>query len=98
MRNVTLAALVAACSVAAAERPNIVFILADDLGARDLSNEGSTFYESPHIDRIAAMGKVRFSLRRPWMKRLPLTIPLLAKRSVIKQASRLQGIPALAQK
>ena len=29
-------------------RPNIVFILADDLGWRDLSNEGSTFYESPH--------------------------------------------------
>jgi len=37
-------------------RPNIVFILADDLGARDLSNEGSTFYESPNIDRIARMG------------------------------------------
>ncbi|HJP02948.1 MAG TPA: sulfatase [Planctomycetota bacterium] len=37
-------------------RPNIVFILADDLGWRDLSNEGSTFYESPHIDSIAAGG------------------------------------------
>lgn len=37
-------------------RPNIVFILADDLGWRDLSNEGSTFYESPHIDRIANEG------------------------------------------
>ena len=37
-------------------RPNILFILADDLGARDLSNEGSTFYESPNIDRIAKMG------------------------------------------
>jgi len=37
-------------------RPNIVFILADDLGWRDLSNEGSTFYESPNIDRIAAEG------------------------------------------
>ena len=40
----------------AAERPNVVFILADDLGWRDLSNEGSTFYESPHIDRIANEG------------------------------------------
>ncbi len=39
-----------------ASRPNIVLILADDLGARDLSNEGSTYYESPHIDRIANMG------------------------------------------
>lgn len=36
--------------------PNVVFFLADDLGCRDLSNEGSTFYESPHIDRIANEG------------------------------------------
>ncbi len=41
---------------AAARQPNIVFILADDLGARDLSNEGSTYYESPNIDRIAREG------------------------------------------
>ena len=43
-------------SQAAPTRPNIVFILADDLGAKDLSNEGSTYYESPNIDRIAIMG------------------------------------------
>lgn len=40
----------------AARQPNILFILADDLGWRDLSNEGSTYYESPHIDSIAAKG------------------------------------------
>jgi arylsulfatase A-like enzyme len=56
-----LAITVAAMSLtvarsAAAERPNVLFILADDLGWRDLSNEGSTFYESPHIDRIANGG------------------------------------------
>lgn len=39
-----------------AQRPNIVFILADDLGWRDLSNEGSTYYKSPNIDRIANEG------------------------------------------
>ncbi len=39
-----------------AQRPNIVFILADDLGWRDLSNEGSTYYSSPNIDRIANEG------------------------------------------
>ncbi len=38
------------------DAPNVVFILADDLGWRDLSNEGSTFYESPNIDRIANGG------------------------------------------
>ena len=42
------------------KQPNVVFILADDLGWRDLSNEGSTFYESPHIDRIANEG-MKFS-------------------------------------
>ena len=41
---------------AAERKPNIVFILADDLGWRDLSNEGSMFYESPNIDRIAREG------------------------------------------
>lgn len=37
-------------------RPNIVLILADDLGWKDLSNQGSVYYESPHIDRIAKEG------------------------------------------
>lgn len=35
---------------------NVVFILADDLGAKDLSGEGSSYYESPSIDRIAREG------------------------------------------
>ena len=42
------------------KRPNILFILADDLGWCDLSAEGSDFYESPHIDRIAS-GGMRFT-------------------------------------
>ena len=41
---------------ALAKQPNILFILVDDMGARDLSNEGSSFYESPNIDRIAEEG------------------------------------------
>ncbi len=36
--------------------PNIVFILADDLGWRDLGCCGSTFYETPAIDRLASQG------------------------------------------
>jgi len=38
--------------------PNILFILADDLGYHDLSVMGSAFYETPHIDRIAREGIV----------------------------------------
>lgn len=37
-------------------RPNILFILSDDLGWNDLGAGGSTFYESPNIDRIAHEG------------------------------------------
>lgn len=41
-----------------AKRPNIVFILVDDLGAMDLGVTGSTFYETPNVDRIAEGGTV----------------------------------------
>lgn len=41
----------------AAERPpNIIYILADDLGWTDLGCQGSEFYETPNIDRLAASG------------------------------------------
>jgi len=37
-------------------QPNFVFILADDLGWTDLGCYGSTFYETPNLDRLAASG------------------------------------------
>ena len=37
-------------------RPNILFILVDDLGAHDARCFGSTFYETPNIDRLRARG------------------------------------------
>ncbi len=39
-------------------RPNILFILADDLGYHDLSVTGSNYYETPNIDRIANEGMI----------------------------------------
>ena len=39
-------------------RPNIVLILADDLGWRDVQYQGSDFYETPNIDRLAQQGMV----------------------------------------
>ena len=38
------------------DRPNIVFLLADDLGWTGLNCFGSDFYETPHLDRLAIKG------------------------------------------
>jgi len=49
------------CALAlSATPPNIVFILADDLGWTDLGCQGSKYYETPHIDRLASQG-MRFT-------------------------------------
>ncbi len=53
--------MIAPVALAADERrPNIVFILADDLGYTDVATYGSKYYETPHIDRLAAEG-VKFT-------------------------------------
>jgi arylsulfatase A-like enzyme len=49
-----------ACISAAESAPNIVFILADDLGWSDVGFNGAKFYETPNIDRLAAAG-MRFN-------------------------------------
>lgn len=55
------AGIVLSCWTAgAAERPNIVFVLADDLGPGDLGCYGGTVAPTPQIDRMAAEG-TRFS-------------------------------------
>jgi len=50
------AALAALSGAAPAAPANIVFFLADDLGQRDLGSYGSTFHETPHLDRLAREG------------------------------------------
>ena len=42
------------------KRPNIVMILADDLGWADLTCYGSPFYETPNLDKLAQQG-IRFT-------------------------------------
>lgn len=52
-----LAGIGLACTSSARERPpNIIFILADDLGYGDLGAFGQTKIRTPHLDRLAAEG------------------------------------------
>ena len=45
---------------AAARRPNILFVMADDLGWMDLACQGNPLVETPNIDRLARQG-MRFT-------------------------------------
>lgn len=44
----------------AAEKPNVIVIMADDLGYGDISANGATALQTPNIDRLAAEG-LRFT-------------------------------------
>ena len=48
--------LAARAAPAPPAKPNIVYILADDLGWTDLACQGSNYYATPHLDRLAAQG------------------------------------------
>jgi arylsulfatase A-like enzyme len=61
MRTILLSALAAGLLAAApplhaAERLNVVIILADDLGWADLGCYGSSYHKTPHLDKLAAAG------------------------------------------
>lgn len=48
--------LLGSISITAQEKPNIILFLVDDLGYYDWSGNGSSLYETPHIDVLAAGG------------------------------------------
>jgi len=52
--------LFTACQPDEPTPPNVLFILADDLGYHDLGINGSTYYETPNLDRLAQEG-IRFT-------------------------------------
>lgn len=59
-RREFLLAPLAARAAAPPRRPNVIIFLVDDLGWADVHCEGSTFYDTPNVDRLASQG-VRFT-------------------------------------
>jgi arylsulfatase A-like enzyme len=55
---VVLLALSASAPPVATTRPNLLLIYADDLGWKDVGYQGTDFYETPNIDRLAQEGMV----------------------------------------
>lgn len=58
--NLSIVLFLALLSSANGQKPNIVFVLADDLGWADVGYNGATFYETPNIDALSAQG-IRFT-------------------------------------
>ena len=50
----------AQAQIQAASTPNILFVMADDLGWMDLACQGNKLVETPHLDRLAKQG-MRFT-------------------------------------
>ena len=48
--------LLAASSMSAAQQPNVIMILIDDMGWADSSTYGSTYYQTPNMTRLAKQG------------------------------------------
>ena len=49
-------ALVEVYGIDSLRSPNLIFIMADDLGWADVGYNGASFYETPHIDSLCASG------------------------------------------
>ncbi len=49
---------ITSCKKEISNRPNIVLIVADDLGWKDVGFMGSSYYQTPNLDRLAGKGMV----------------------------------------
>ena len=56
MKSFVLAFVLVAAPLGAVDRPNVLFVLADDLGWGDLKSYGHPQIKTPHLDRLAQQG------------------------------------------
>lgn len=56
LSSLAAASLLTGCATQKPSKPNFLFFLIDDLGWSDLGCYGSTFYETPNIDKLASEG------------------------------------------
>src|SRR5947208_17010341 len=82
----------AAPFAAGAERPNVVVILADDLGYGDLGCYGHPRFKTPHLDRMAAEGVRLTQFNTPMPFCAPTRAALLTGRYPFRHG--LNGNPA----
>jgi arylsulfatase A-like enzyme len=76
-----LLALASICvGLHAAERPNVILILADDLGYGDLGCYGHPAFKTPHLDRLAAEGARLTHFQTPMAFCAPTRASLLTGR------------------
>jgi arylsulfatase A-like enzyme len=85
----TIAGVAAAQSPAPAARPNIVVILADDLGYGDLASYGHPLHRTPHLDAMAREGLRATSAYAPSPSCSPTRASLLTGRYAFRV-----GVPA----
>ncbi len=60
VRILTFLSLTLCSALPAAAKPNIIAIMADDMGFECMSSNGRTSYQTPHLDRLAK-GGIRFT-------------------------------------
>ncbi len=58
MKKLTAGLLALTAAAVSAAPPNMIFILVDDLGYADVGFNGSVYYETPNIDKLAESGLV----------------------------------------
>ena len=74
-----LALVVCAAFSYGATRPNIVLIMADDLGYETLGSYGSASFDTPHLDRMAEQG-IRFTRAHAQPKCTPTRLKIMTGR------------------